>query len=85
MKTTNQISIGRRAFIKSVLRLLTAGGIIVSGAILAGRKGNETSRARDCRLDIPCKGCSKFAGCNRSRVQEFKSAATKKGGSFAGS
>ena len=85
MKATNQISIGRRAFIKNVLRLLTAGGIIISGAILAARKGNETSGTQACGLDIPCKGCSKFTGCNRSRAQEIKSAVNKKGGSFAGS
>jgi hypothetical protein len=85
MKTTDQSSIGRRAFIKTMFRLLTAGGILVSGAILAARKRDDMSDTQDCPLDIPCRGCPKFTGCNQSRAQQAKSAIAKKGGHFAGS
>jgi len=85
MKTTNQISIGRRAFIKMMLRLLTAGGILVSGVILAARRRDDISDTQDCPLDTPCRGCSKFSGCNQSRAHQVKSAVTKKGGQLAGS
>jgi hypothetical protein len=85
MKTTDQSSIGRRAFLKAMLRLLTAGSILVTGAILAARKRDDISDTQDCPLDIPCRGCSKFTGCNQSRAQQAKSAIAKKGGRLAGS
>jgi hypothetical protein len=62
----------RREFVKDCLRFGAGGGLIVIGAILGFRDDNPEDRAGDCTLKNPCRGCSKYTGCNLPRAQNAK-------------
>ena len=83
MKKADQFTVSRRAFIKTALRVLTGGGILTTGAILAWRSKQKAGVQEECPLDIPCKGCSKFSGCNDTRAQKIKNIASRGGGRVA--
>ena len=83
MKTTEHKSESRRAFLKRGLRFLAGSGIIVSAATLALRDKDKSADKAECPLDIPCKGCAKFTGCNQSRAQKIKNVARGEGGQGA--
>ena len=85
MKPAEKPPQGRRAFIKTCLRIGAGTGLLIGGAVLGFRDNDNASTQEACQLKIPCKGCNKFNGCSFSRAQTIKNSARGSGGFRAGS
>ncbi len=67
----------RRDFIRNILRIGMAGGLITTGIMLGSGPENPDSDTNGCRKPSPCQKCNRFRGCTQPRalatVREFKS------------
>ena len=54
----------RREFIKTCLRFGVGGGLLFTGIVVGTRKKFVSKNNDLCQLSTPCRGCSKYSGCN---------------------
>jgi len=73
----------RREFIKTCLRFGVGGGLIFSGIALSLRKKSDNTGNDLCQLSSPCRGCSKYSGCNLPRALDVKKSVKKEGETHA--
>jgi hypothetical protein len=63
---------GRRAFLKSALRTLILGALMVLCGIFGRKKNLSGSVKKLCETDTPCSTCPEFYHCGYPKATESK-------------
>lgn len=68
MKNNPEVNGGRRALLKSGVRLFILGGIVLFCGLMGKRKSSYAGEKTVCEIDLPCRKCSQVSGCTISSV-----------------
>jgi hypothetical protein len=62
----------RREFLKTGMRTLAFGGLVLTGAVLGLRKPSGKNADSTCLPQTMCNGCSKLKKCAEPKALEYK-------------
>ena len=72
MKQNLQDLKSRREFIKDVLRTVVFGGIVTLSAVFIGQTYSKDHNSSACRVDTPCRDCSKLGCCEDPKAVNLR-------------
>jgi hypothetical protein len=62
----------RREFIRDGLRTVVFGGIVTLSAVFIGRTYSKDHDSLTCKVNIPCRDCSRLGYCEDPKAVDLK-------------